>query len=84
VGCWRCIQRIDREIATPTAAGSRRSADVYHSWHSSAPGNSYRMSRCGAAIPKQDRTQSCPRDAHSLPMSANRTHLESLRSSLSP
>lgn len=82
VSCRRCVQRIDREIATPTAAGSRPSADVHHSWHSSALGNPCRRIRCGAAIPTRDRMRSGLRHVRSRRANASRTHPVSSRTPL--
>lgn len=84
VGRRRCIQRIDREIATPTAAGLCRSAGAHHSWRLSAPGNPCRRIRCGVAIPTRDRRLSGFRHACSSRANASRTHPVSSRSSLSP
>lgn len=84
LGCRRRIQRIHREIATPTAAGSRRSADVHHSWRSSARGNPCRRTRCVEAIPTRDQMRSGLRHVCSCCANASRTHPVSSRFSLSP
>lgn len=77
-------QRVHREIVTPTAVGSFRSARVDRLCRQPVPGNLCRRIRCDAAIPTRRRRRSCQLHARSVSTSASQKHQGSLRSSLSP
>jgi len=77
----RSNQRIDREIATPNAAGSCPSAFAGRRRHVQAPQNRGRKRRFGGAIPRPDRMRSSPRHDRIPPRNATLTHLVSSRSS---
>ncbi len=51
----RSFEWVDREIVTPTAAGSCRSADVDQPSCARSPGNRDHRIHCGGAIPTRDR-----------------------------
>lgn len=77
----RRLQRVHREIATPTAAESCRSADADQPSSPSGPGNPCRSIRCGGAIPTRGRMRSCHRHDRSPWANASPMHLVSSRSS---
>jgi hypothetical protein len=78
------VQWVHREIATPTAGRSCRSADADQPWFRSMLGSPCRRTRCDGAIPTRDRMRSCHRHGRSPWANASRTHQVSSLSSLSP